>query len=152
MNEDEANSTYQKYLEKYVIPLVGNVTTDIDQIDEAGRILLRYKYKGTFASDKIPKLNDLKPYCILNLDKTGQPGSHWVAVAKIPNKDKCLIYDSFGRSYKQIIPDIQTSGNGSIVDTDRDAEQAYIETNCGARCLAFLLLFDIHGYKVAKLI
>ena len=152
ITEHEAEQIYESYLVKFIYPLVGNVTTDIDQLNAAGRLLFRHKFKGVYPSDKIPRLTDLVPFCILNLDKTGQPGSHWVALAKIPEVDACMIYDSFGRSYKKIIPDIEMSGNGRIVNTDSDVEQAFVETSCGARSLGFLLLYDVYGPDVAKLI
>lgn len=128
----------------------GNTTTYLTELEGSGKKLLGVRFKGVFPSDKIPILNDLSPYCILNLDNSKQSGSHWVALAKAGNKS--ILYDSFGRDNKQIIPNLQYSGNGRIINTDRDAEQKIKETNCGARCLAFLYIFHNYGADVAKLI
>ncbi len=148
--EKQAEEEYRKYL-KTVNDLVGNTTTYLSQLDKTSRSLFGVKFRGVFPSDKIPRLNDLKPYCILNLDKSDEPGSHWVALAKLPT-DECLFYDSFGRGYKQIIPIIDHSGNGRIKNTDEDPEQGLQENNCGARCIAFLMVFDRLGSEYAELI
>ena len=149
----EAEKLYNHYLTKKVYPLIGNKTTYLTQILGAGRKLFGVKFKGVFPSDKIPKLNDLNQYCILNLDSSEESGSHWIALAKCvyPSKDS-IIYDSFGRDYKKIIPDLKYTGNGRIRNTDRDSEQKMLETDCGARCLAFLMVFDKHGKDAAMLI
>ena len=149
MKESEAEKLYNAYL-KQIYKLIGNKTTYLTQLLGAGKKLLDIKFKGVFPSDKIPKLNDLSPYCILNLDRSNEPGSHWISLAK--DGDRTLIYDSFGRDYKRIIPNIAYSGNGTIANTDKDSEQKISETDCGARSLAWLLLFDKHGWDVAKLI
>jgi len=136
-----------KEIEKYY---TGDKTTYLKELEGAGKKLLGVKFKGVFPSDKIPKLNDLSPYCVLNLDSSKEPGSHWVALAK--NGEVSILYDSFGRHNNEIIPDLKFSGNGRIVDTDRDAEQKILETNCGARCLAWLCIMDKYGANIAKLI
>ena len=145
--EKQAEDFYNNYLTNTVYPLIGNKTTYLGELE-----LLRVKFKGVFPSDKIPKLNDLSPYCILNLDKSTESGSHWIALAKMPNSNDSLVYDSFGRDYRKIIPDLNLSGNGRILNTDKDSEQEILETDCGARCLAWLLVFDKQGVDVAKLI
>ena len=66
--EKTANKLYNVYL-KHIYQLIGDKTTYLNQIQGAGKKLLGVKFKGVFPSDKIPKLNDLAPYCILNLDK-----------------------------------------------------------------------------------
>jgi hypothetical protein len=152
MNEAKAEQLYNHILTKQIYPLVGDKSTYMDDLDRVGRKLLGIKFKGVFPSDKIPKLNDLKPYCILNLDKSTESGSHWISLAKIPNENSSLCYDSFGRNNKKIIPSLQKSGNGTIQDTDRDAEQEITQEDCGARSLGFLVLLDKYGVDVARMI
>ncbi len=138
-----------KEIEKYH---VGDKTTFLSQLNGAGKKLLGVKFKGVYPSDKIPKLNDLSPYCILNLDSSKEPGSHWIALAKNQDKNHTIVYDSFGRHNNKIIPNLKFSGNGRIIDSDRDPEQKPKETNCGARALSFLCIHDKYGEDVAKLI
>ena len=137
-------------LNNIIIPLVGNKTTYQNELDKIGKLLLNNKFSGVYASDNIPKLDSNKKYAILNLDKSNEAGSHWVAVAK--HNNNLYIYDSFGRPHTKIIPSLSKSGNGKILNTELDKEQEEIETNCGARCLSWLLLFDNWGHKMAQLL
>ena len=154
MNEAKAEKLYKDTLKNIIYPLIGNKSTYMYDLDRVGRKLLGVKFKGVYPSDKIPKLNDLKPYCILNLDKSTQPGSHWVSVAKINGKDSCIVYDSFSRPAKEIIPAILNSGNGKIINSDlSDSEQEIQQTDCGARSISWLVVLDKYGVDVfAKLI
>lgn len=147
---DKADQIYNHYLKKIVYPLIGNKTTYLNELNGAGKKIFGVKFKGVFPSDKIPKLNDLSPYCILNLDKSNEPGSHWVALVKCqsPSNDT-IIYDSFGRDYKKIIPNLNYSGNGRIKNTERDPEQKILQTDCGARCISFIMVFDKYGPNMA---
>lgn len=143
----DAETMYKSILKKVVEPLTGDKTTYLQELNGIGKKLLGVKFRGVYPSDKIPRLNDLTPYCILNLDKSTERGSHWVALAK--HGDNSILYDSFGRNDKKIIPALRYSGNGRIINTEDDSEQHVLETNCGARCLAFLIFFDEYGAKLA---
>ena len=151
MREQQAEKLYAECF-KVAKNMVGNKTTFLTQLDKAGKKLFKRKFRGVYPSDKIPILNDLVPYCILNLDRSDQNGSHWIAVVKLPNKDEIMVYDSFGRHHKKIIPYLSTSGNGKVTNTDLDIEQRILSTDCGARSLGFLLCFDKYGEEVAQLI
>lgn len=148
MKEKYAELLYNTILYKVVIPHTGNKTTYLNELYDVGKMLLGPKFKGVYASDRIPKLSN--EYAILNLDTSGEPGSHWISIAN--HNNKTYVYDSFGRSNVKIIKSLTYSGNGKIIDTDRDVEQDLLETNCGARCLSWLVLFDGWGANVAKLI
>ena len=150
MNEKTAHKKYNEILHKVIEPLVGKRITFMHTLIGVGKNIFGPKFRGVFPSDKIPQLNDLSKYAILNLDKSTESGSHWIAVAKIG--DEILVYDSFGRDSKRIIPSIFKSGNGTVVDSDRDSEQKLLQTNCGARSLAYLLFLDKYGKKAALLI
>lgn len=154
MNENNkekyCNLIYNKILKDIVKPISGDKTTYLSELLRIGKKLFGVKFKGVFPSDKIPKLNDLSPYAILNLDKSTESGSHWVAIAK--HGDKTYLYDSFGRRDTQIISNLQFTGNGKIINTDNDAEQKVEEMDCGARSIAFLLFFDNWGPECALLI
>ena len=99
------------------------------------------KFSGVFAADTIPKKFI---YCIANLDTHDKPGSHWVAIARTMG-DEYMVYDSFGRRTTSILHDLDLK----TIDTEHDAEQKDHEDNCGARCLAWLIVYDIFGADVA---
>ena len=145
---DYINLLNEKILKDVIYPTLGKDTTYLHQLDQFGKSLFGKKFKGCYPSDQIPKLTDLEPYCILNLDNSKQKGSHWVGVCKDGNET--FIYDSFGRANKKIIPTLKKSGNGKIHDTDRDVEQEIWQLDCGQRSMAFLCLCDGWGIELAK--
>jgi len=148
--EKIANLLYNKVLKDIIYPLTGDKTTYLTELNGIGKKMLGVKFKGVFPADKIPKLNDLSPYAILNLDTSKEPGSHWIAIAKEGNDT--YVYDSFGRKNTKIIKNLLFSGNGRIIDTDNDIEQKISETDCGARSIAWLVFLDKWGIGCAKLI
>ena len=150
--EQLAHKLYDRKLKEIETYHTGDKTTYLGELNGVGKKLLGIRFKGVFPSDKIPRLNDLSPYCILNLDKSTEPGSHWIALAKNGDKDHTMVYDSFGRNNYQIIRELTYSGNGRVIDVDRDAEQSILQTNCGARSLSWLCIYDQWGEDVAKLI
>ena len=137
---------YERKLQ-LVEAIIGNGTTWLRDLRHMGTRLFGSRFAGAFASDKIPVLTNETPYAIVNVDKSSEPGSHWVALAK--NGSVTLFYDSFGRRGSNLIPAVCVSGNGRIVDVERDAEQRILEANCGARCLAWFWVFDDFGPEAA---
>ena len=144
-----AEKLYKKYLKEIEALHKHNGTTYLSELQGHGKKLFGVKFKGVYPSDKIPRLNDLQPYCILNLDKSNEPGSHWVALCKTEDRN-CIFYDSFGRHYTRIISNLELTGNGRIVNTELDKEQRISQTNCGQRCLAFIKVLDKWGSDVAR--
>lgn len=114
-----------------------------------GHKLFKGKYVGTYPADMIPNLNQRHRYCILNLDRSDQPGSHWVACGYDTLNDKILVYDSFGRPTSKIIPSLVDKFGPQLEMVDDDAEQQIHEEDCGARCLAFLYVLDRMGPQFA---
>lgn len=129
--------------------LLGNGGTFLIELDNLCKKLFGQKFAGISTSDKLIDLEFNRPYCIYNLDTSKEPGSHWIAVV-LYKKNNILIYDSFGRNSKDIIPNL--TNNYKYVDTEHDAEQKDKETNCGQRCISFLLLYDKYGYDLAILV
>lgn len=141
-----AEAKYKQLLHHFY-RVVGRNTTYNDELNRVGHRIFGNLFKGVYASDKIPKLKN-KEMIIANLDTSGEPGSHWVAIVK--DNNKTLVYDSFGRSLHSILPKLK--GRGTITTTERDAEQHVNEDDCGARCLAFLSVFHKYGGRYAKYI
>jgi hypothetical protein len=119
---------------------LGNGTTYLDDLKTVGKEMLGSKFLGVFTSDMYPNLR-AGEMIIVNLDKSNEAGSHWIAIAK-KNNDS-IFYDSFGRSSKKIF------GKGKFINTEPDAEQRKNENNCGQRTLAWLLLLNLFGRKFA---
>ncbi len=150
----------KKYISKqyndlvgFMIKMLGNKSTFSDNLDKVGRKKLGTKFHGVYPSDKIPKLNRIKPYAVINLDNSRKPGSHWVAIAWNDNARYHMVYDSFGRKTQKILPNFYNQRGGKkIIDTEYDAEQRIKEDNCGQRCLAWLMCVDKFGFDLSKLV
>lgn len=137
---------YTLLIERDLKRNLGSGETRTEQLNQIASSYLGKKYHGTYASDQIPNLSNSTPYSIVNLDSSDEPGSHWISLAF--NDGTVYVYDSFGRSYTEIIPEINQKYN-FVVDSDLDAEQHVMEENCGQRCIAWLMVFDRFGKDVA---
>ena len=89
--------------------------------------------------------NEKHTSCIINLDKFGGKGSHWIGCYS--DGTYTLIYDSFGRNGKDILKE---NWHNKLRDTEHDAEQDIAEDNCGARSMAFLFICDEYGLNLAE--
>ncbi len=138
---------------------MGTNTTGNRELDQMGKALFGAKFLGSFPQDALPsaifKKDNKKRYAIINVDTTGMPGTHWVAIAGLPNSNKIMVFDSFGRATKDLLPiihqQVKKSGS-SFSDTDYDAEQKKIQKSCGQYSLSWLLFFDKYGHENAALI
>lgn len=126
-------------------------TTTNSELDKIGKSLFSNKYLGTFPQDKLPNEIYNKPsrFAIINTDLQGSKGEHWVAVAGLPNSNKVMVFDSFGRKSKILLPTLLQK---NIIDTDYDKEQQIYQLSCGQYSMAFLLFFHIYGSGCAKFI
>ena len=82
------------------------------------------------------------PFCIANTDDSKSGGEHWVAIV-YRNKKEIIVYDSYGRETDDIM-DLSYK-NKETIETDMDAEQKINTNECGQRCLAWLIYYEIFG-------
>lgn len=122
--------------------------TSTTELNRAGRHLFGSAYLGTFPQDRVPPLKKGE-MAIANVDTAGLPGTHWVAIAGL-GKGQNLVYDSFGRASKKLLPYL--AGGRNVTDTDYDAEQKKVQTSCGQYSLAWLIFLQKYGVRNAKLI
>jgi len=144
LNKHKAEKLYNKYF-KQMKKIVGNTTTYSSTLYKVGKKLFGNNFIGVFTSDNIPTIPNAH-MCIVNLDTSKQSGSHWVGIIK--DKGRILIYDSFGRKAIKILSKVKNIDK--YIDTELDKEQDISESNCGARCLAYLMVYHKHGYTYAK--
>jgi hypothetical protein len=151
--EKHVTKLYRNYT-KQIVSQLGNGVTYTTQLSSMCNHLFKNKYKGTFSSDTLPKLSKSKPYAIVNVDTSKQPGSHWIACCHTTSKtgsgSKMLIYDSFGRKTKSLMSNVFKKYK--TIDSDHDVEQKDSEQNCGSRCISFLMVCDELGPDFARLI
>ena len=141
-----ADSRYQRLLWDVVVPETSNTTTFARDLLRFGRTLFGTAFHGVYMRDEVPRFGRRRPYAILNLDASHKNGSHWIALAFLRPK-QLLVYDSFGSLHD--MPEEILAKYPKSIPTDPDAEQRADEKNCGQRCLAWLLLFDIYGARDA---
>lgn len=120
---------------------LGNGITDNDTLMKAGKELFGNDFLGVFPSDKEPKKMYDNQCCIINVDKSGQIGSHWMSI--FYKNGKRYLYDSFGRNFNKLIKNRNIGGQM----TENDAEQKEVEENCGQRSLAWLCTIREFGIK-----
>lgn len=137
---------YNKELKKIESQLGTGVTYG-SELAKLAHKMFGSEFKGVFAANEIEKLKKEDGYYIFNLDKRDEPGSHWIGVVK--DSGNILVYDSFGRDTKEIIPNVHSIGN-FIQDTENDAEQKNWQENCGARVISFLKVYDDYGPAIAS--
>jgi hypothetical protein len=118
-------------------------TTDNYELEKLGRSFFGNTFIGVFSSDNIV-FNDNKKtqYCIANLDTQHGPGTHWISLAM---KNGIVYgYDSFGRDLNRLL-----IVRKKIINSDNDINQKFSERNCGQKSLAWLIMFDKLGPKMA---
>lgn len=151
MAKTAAEFHYEWFLHNVTIPAVSNHTTYGDDLQNFAKKMFGKRFHGVYMIDHIPHtLSGARPYAILNLDATSDPGegSHWIAVAYHTAR-QLLVYDSFGQMH-DVPEELKQIYGSRVTVTDPDAEQRVTETNCGARVLAWLLVLDSFGAKEAK--
>jgi hypothetical protein len=134
---------------KIIYKLLNNRgTTNNIELSRLCQELFGTKFHGVYPSDRIPKLDIHRKYCILNLDKSTETGSHWVGC--ILDNDIIYIFDTYNRSVKQILPAIYKFKNNTIRKGEKHVLEKDTGTDCGERCIAWLLLVDKYGIDIAK--
>lgn len=86
--------------------------------------------------DELPSRPRRRKECaIINLNKSNESGSHWVATYYNKDKNQCLYFDSFGnlRPPKEIVKYL-----GEGVQYNYDRYQSDNTVICGHLCLLFL--------------
>lgn len=119
-------------IKRFNIP---SVTTNI-QLEDICNELFGSKFNGVVPIDHY---TGEQGYWIVNTEDSSQGGEHWFGVVIDRNGEE-LIYDSFGRNL----------GGKGLNHTENDAEQKINESNCGARTIAWLLVYDIGGPTFAQ--
>lgn len=97
-------------------------------------------WMGVFDRDEqMPRASDGPLLGVKNTGTYQEGGEHWVAIYRDPHRT--VAYDSFGRQvYLDGVP---------LESPEDDAEQSSGESNCGQRCLAWLLLVQDQGIDAA---
>jgi hypothetical protein len=152
MSEKEITDIYKKSL-KEIEKVLGKSSTNNVELYNYGRQLLGKRFIGVFSQDTVPTSLPAKCFFIFNQDKRTGHGIHWLACYK--SGKTFYVYDSFGRKSKRLVPTFVKrleSHKWKYKDTDDDPEQTSNQSNCGARCMAFLICTKKYGIRKTILI
>jgi len=128
---------YNRYL-TIIKRELGNNETRGDQL-LALCTMLKLPITGVYASNEKHKSFKNNSCFIINTDRKGQSGTHWLA--GINNNNKIYLYDSFGRDNLRFT----SLQNKKIIYTNPDKEQREEQVDCGQRCISALLVYYKHG-------
>lgn len=128
---------YTRYLRIIKRELKDNATTGEELYQLAHE--LRLPLTGIYASDEKQKHFRNNSCFIINTDRKGQAGTHWVG--GINYGGRTYLYDSFGRNNLKF----QSLKGRKISYTAPDKEQLEQQTDCGQRCISALLVFYHNG-------
>lgn len=136
-----------KSINKKLLKQIGHTeATNNFELDNIGKDLFGSKWLGVYMSNsKIPK-TPKQAYFIINVDKIGQRGSHWMGVYRTTN-NTYYMFDSFGRRSDRLVPSF-TRGK-IIIDSDYDADQHDSTDICGSLCLSWLVVVRDYGIRNA---
>lgn len=90
---------------------------------------------GVFPKDKLPPRNSITRYpacCIMNTDKAGQPGEHWVAYW-FDSSNACEFFDSYGLAPSAF------GFSHTCTHYNTKCIQSYDSNVCGHYCLYYLI-------------
>lgn len=157
MTDKKFKEKYKNYVKIHfnkvkseIIKKWGNHALSDLEVAEIGDELLGKKFKGVFPIDRVP-INRYEKYMIANVDKSGLPGSHWVAIYTISNR--IYIYDSFSRSSKKLLKPLYNRAkerNYKIIDVNKKPDQKSNSMVCGPISISWLYMTDIYGIKNSR--
>ena len=149
LEEKNIEREFKKKVKKYH-NIVGVDGTWGEDLHKVGRSVFGNKWCGVWHQGNMPWSKIKKSKClylIINIDING-PGEHWLSVYV---KDRqCYVWDSFGRSMKEIVPVLEKKLKGQRIRhkmSDRDRNQREAQSDCGARCLAWLECVKDYGIR-----
>ena len=115
------------------------------ELEDAVKKLKIPSFRGVFLLDTLPKKPNKKECCIVNFDKSGGPGSHWVASYK--NGKAKIYFDSYGvRPPLEVIRYL-----GKPIQFNTDQLQPVGQVFCGHLCLYILKELSM-GYKFQNIL
>lgn len=150
MDEQFAKKLFDFTKKELIKHLGKHALTDVE-VSDMGKKMFGKKYIGTYPVDRVPLSKN--GYMIINTDKYGNPGIHWVGGIK--KGHTFYIYDSFGRKGSKILKPLTDKlklKGIKIVNSDLDNEQRGKSEVCGHLCLSWLYVAHELGINYALLI
>jgi hypothetical protein len=93
-------------------------------------------FVGVFPADKIPDIVHYPASFVVNTDKSGKPGTHWLGIY-MPNEKTIEYFDTFGREPSGAIKEFVGQYENKKINHVR--LQASYEISCGPHVIYFLI-------------
>lgn len=116
-----------------------------DELDRMGRLLLGYRYLGTFPLDMAPPLmkDAVIQHFIINTHTSNLEGQHWLAVTVCNNK--AYIFDSFGQPPPSLLVKQLREQRVNKIYYNRRQIQQFGTYICGSLAIKHLVNADLCG-------
>jgi hypothetical protein len=144
----DSNMKLFKAYKKAIISDMGRSSTTDSQLSAKGKELFGKKFRGVFSQDTLPV--GRRGMYIVNVDTSGEPGSHWVGVVETGND--IYVYDSFARHMSDLMPILEAKLNRKHIHVHEKighATQWGRTEICGQLSLAFLCMVHERGLEAA---
>ena len=142
--------TYHNRLTREIVSEWGKHALNDLEVSKIGKLLLgNSKYLGTFPQDRTPFKSG---YFIINVDKSGEIGSHWCSIYADKNKNM-YVYDSFARPSKRLLPYLYKNAKDkgfNLIDINKKSDQKKSSNICGPISLSFLKSVEKFGIEAAR--
>ena len=103
----------------------------------AANPITKDQFAGVFAADMIRHREVYPSSYVVNTDKSGSPGTHWIAIHQ-ETPETIELFDSFGAKLKRYDLEIQKFCNKFNVVTQDDQIQSSFSTACGQYACFFI--------------
>ena len=115
------------------------------ELEDTAKRLKIPSFRGVFLLDTLPKKPNKKECGIVNFDKSGGPGTHWVSWYK--NGKTKIYFDTYGvRPPLEVVEYL-----GSLIHYNTDQVQPVGQVFCGHLCLYVLKELSM-GYEFQKVL
>ena len=116
----------------------------MDEVELAALLEGVDQYAGSYPIDLLTFKPDSGKSYIINLDRSGRRGSHWIALHFVKESRKVYLFDSLNLPmelyYPQLIPFIRRYCNGNSLLCRNDIRLQRYESNlCGYYTVLFIL-------------
>ena len=143
---------WRRGMEDVIITIPGTTLSNIDLIYYAEQLSIPH-FKGVFMSNQLPSNHQSTECGIMNLNKSNQAGSHWVAWLCLQNRHK-YYFDSYGQDIpielqRYLKTNKEFENNEAVVRRNAIVVQHVNSSECGRLCLFVLCsLSDGVAYDV----
>ena len=94
-------------------------------------------YRGCFAKDALPRKIKSREYSLVNLDNSGNPGTHWVVIVNDPKCDYVEFFDPFGIMPSTEIHEYMKTAQKAIRYNDNQLQDT-LSVRCGYFCCHYI--------------